>query len=134
MRLITAALFCVTCMTAPVFGSDFQIDFSWNGLASCTTGKPKTVPNPAFAVKGLPPGTQVVEFKLTDLDARSYRHGGGAVGISTDGTVPPGVFKYKSPCPPNGSHTYVWTATAKDQAGREGKVLGTAQASRQYPE
>ena len=26
--------------------------------------------------------------------------------------IQPGAFKYKSPCPPSGSHTYEWTITA----------------------
>jgi len=45
--------------------------------------------------------------------------------------IQPGAFKYKSPCPPSGSHTYEWTITA---IGDKKKKLGKAKATREYPE
>lgn len=45
-------------------------------------------------------------------------------------TIAPGAFKYASPCPPGGKHTYEWTAVARDKAG---KTLATAKARRKYP-
>jgi len=54
------------------------------------------------------------------------------VAYSGQDAIAPGAFKYKSPCPPGGVHTYEWTATAMTDRG--GGVLGTASATRQYPE
>ncbi|WP_411351591.1 hypothetical protein PNH50_15800 [Leisingera aquaemixtae] len=112
---------------------DFSISFTWDGLKSCTSGNPNRVGNPAFVVKGLPEGTQYVRFTMKDLDVRSYNHGGGVVKMSADGTVPSGAFKYKSPCPPNGVHTYEWTAVARTKKSG-GTKLGVATAQRNYPE
>ena len=110
--------------------ADFKISFDWGDIPLCTSGNPNKVGSPAFVLKGLPEGTTQVQFKLKDLDVPGYNHGGGKVKVSADGKLPFGAFKYKSPCPPNGSHTYEWTATAK--AG--GKKLATAKATRKYPE
>ena len=110
---------------------DFSLAFKWGNIPLCTSGRPNTVANPAFVLKGLPAGTTSVQFKLKDLDVPSYNHGGSKrLGIAQSGTVPSGVFTYKSPCPPSGSHTYEWTATAR--AGN--RVLGVAAARRTYPE
>ena len=43
-----------------------------------------------------------------------------------------GQFWYQSPCPPNGSHNYQWTATASKTKNYSGTV-GTAYSSKRYP-
>ena len=117
----------------PAQAAEFRISFNWSGLKLCTSGRPNTVANPAFTVKGVPKGTKFIQFRLVDLDVPSYNHGGGVVAISKDGKIPRGAFKYKSPCPPNGTHTYEWTATAKTKKGFGGQKLGVAKAQRKYP-
>lgn len=124
----------VASLAGAAQAADFKISFTWDGLKLCTSGSPNVVPNPAFVVKGLPAGTQIVQFRLVDLDVPGYDHGGGAVAMTKDGKVPSGAFRYKSPCPPNGKHTYEWTAVAKSKKGFGGKKLGTAKARRKYPE
>ena len=114
--------------------SDFKISFDWSGLKRCTSGSPNTVSNPQFIIKGLPSGTEYVKFKLRDRDVPGYNHGGGTVKVNSNGKVAKNSFKYKSPCPPSGSHTYEWTATATDKKGWGGKKLGIEKASRRYPE
>jgi len=47
--------------------------------------------------------------------------------------IKPGAFKYESPCPPSGSHTYEWDATAKDGDGFFSGTLGSTKASVSYP-
>lgn len=110
--------------------ADMTLSFKWGNIPLCTNGRPNTVPNPEFILKGVPAGTTQVDFRLTDLNVPSYNHGGGKVKMTGSGKVPSGLFKYKSPCPPNAVHTYQWTATAK--AG--GKTLATATGRRKYPE
>lgn len=118
-------------MAASPAVAEFKISFDWTGLKSCTSGRPNVVKNPAFKVSGVPAGTTVIQFKMKDLDVPSYNHGGGWVKMSADGTAPVGAFKYKSPCPPSGSHTYQWTAVAKTK--KSGKVLAKAAAALKYP-
>ena len=96
-----------------------------------TSGNPNTVHNPLFKVSGVPQGTTVIRFQLKDLDVPGYNHGGGYVTIAKDGTVPAKSFKYKSPCPPSGKHTYEWTATAMTR--KNGKALAKAAARASYP-
>jgi phosphatidylethanolamine-binding protein (PEBP) family uncharacterized protein len=112
--------------------SAFEIAFTWEGLALCTSGKPNTVPNPRFDLKDVPEGTRFIRFKLVDTDVPDFNHGGGVVAFDGQSVIEPGAFKYKSPCPPDGAHTYKWTATA--QSEKSGGKLGAASASRAYPE
>lgn len=125
--LIAALVLGLTATSA----SAFEINFTWDGLKLCTSGNPNRVSNPAFALKGVPAGTKFIRFKLVDLDVPQYNHGGGVVKYQGQDVIKPGAFKYKSPCPPNGKHTYRWTATA--QTKKNGGKLATAQKSRQYP-
>ncbi|GAB4286029.1 MAG: hypothetical protein Kow0058_05430 [Roseovarius sp.] len=129
MRILMAAL-AAFGLSAGAAAAEFTIGFQWGDTPACNTGRAKTVGNPAFAVRGLPAGTDMVEFQMKDLDAPSYNHGGGKVRMSRDGTVPAGTFRYKGPCPPHGAHRYQWTATARK--GRQ--VLGQATATRKFPE
>lgn len=112
--------------------SAFEIEFTWDGLKSCTSGNPNTVANPRFVLTDVPEGTKYIRFKLVDSDVPEFVHGGGVVAYDGQQVIEPGAFKYKSPCPPDGSHTYEWTATA--QSKKSGGKLGSAKAARQYPE
>ena len=130
--LTICSLLMLAATTASASG--FKISFDWSGLKRCTSGSPNTVSNPQFIIKGLPSGTEYVRFKLRDRNVPGYNHGGGTVKVNSNGKVAKNSFKYKSPCPPSGSHTYEWTATATDKKGWGGKKLGIAKASRRYPE
>lgn len=107
-----------------------QLSFSWGDIPLCTSGRPGVVPNPAFTLSEVPDGTEWVNFRMTDLDVPTYDHGGGRVAVTGDGTVTPGAFSYRSPCPPGQVHTYEWVA----EAVGGGKVLAVARAERPYPE
>lgn len=109
----------------------FEINFTWDGLKLCTSGNPNRVSNPAFSLKNVPEGTKFIRFKLVDKDVPGYNHGGGVVKYTGQKSIKPGAFKYKSPCPPNGRHTYQWKATA--QKKKNGGKLATAARQRKYP-
>ncbi|AXS41456.1 phospholipid-binding protein [Breoghania sp. L-A4] len=108
----------------------FSLSFDWGNIPKCTTGRPGRVPNPVFKLGKVPKGTATIRFDLKDLQVPRYPHGGGKVAYTGKSTIAPGAFKYNSPCPPGGRHTYEWTAVAQDKAG---KVLATAKAKRKYP-
>lgn len=129
MRTLLLSL-AVLGLSATTAAAEFTISFQWGNTPACHTGRAKTVGSPAFVVRGLPAGTETVEFRMKDLDAPQYNHGGGKVRMAGNGTVPPGTFKYKGPCPPGQTHTYRWTATAR----KGNSVLGTATAVRRFPE
>ena len=112
--------------------AEFSFTFEWGNIKKCTTGNPNTVPNPIFNLSNVPEGTKELRFKMKDKDVPGYNHGGGKIKNYTGATtIEPGAFKYKSPCPPSGSHTYEWTITA---IGEKKKKLGKAKAKRKYPE
>lgn len=122
-----AALFMAT---SSALAADFSISFDWAGLKKCTSGNPNTVKNPRFTVRNVPPGTVAIQFRMVDIDVPNYPHGGGKAKYAGGSTIEPGAFSYRSPCPPNGRHTYQWTATALDA---KGKKLAEAKARKQYP-
>lgn len=112
--------------------AEFELKFAgWGGIPLCTNGSPNNVGSPEFSLRGLPEGTTSVQLRLKDLNAPNYNHGGSKkLSVSQDGVVVAGTFKYKSPCLPDGVHTYQWTATAR----KGGKVLARATSSRKYPD
>ncbi len=132
MRILTAPIVaaCIT-LVGSLPAQSFELTFDWGDLKLCTSGSPNKVTNPTFTLSDVPPGTRYIKFKLVDNDARGYRHGGGTVTYTGDDTILPGAFTYKSPCPPNGTHTYVWHATAQHTAS--GGRIDVATAAKDYP-
>lgn len=110
----------------------FSFDFDWQGLRSCTNGNANMVSNPAFVLSDVPEGTAVIEFRMVDLDVPDFSHGGGTVAWTNETIVPLDSFTYLSPCPPNGSHRYEWTARAKTKKSG-GKVLAKFRMTKTYP-
>ena len=127
---VMAVAACALMGAGPAAAADFGLSFDWGNIKKCTSGTPNSVPNPKFSLRGVPAGTASIQFRMVDLAVPSYPHGGGTVKYSSGATIAPGAFKYQSPCPPNGAHTYEWTATAKDASG---KKLGEAKARKKYP-
>ena len=125
------------------FSDDFSFIFDWSNLKNCTSGNPNTVTNPTFYINDIPKGSKEIIFKLKDLDVPGFNHGGGKVDIRNLKIVSPedqkfgeyffkiepGNFKYKSPCPPDGQHTYSWIAIAnKIEANSNQKYPATLKA------
>lgn len=129
---VVAAAWFLMMTTGAALAQDFSIRFQWGNIPLCTNGSPNRVTNPRFEVRHVPEGTRFIRFRLVDLDVPTYNHGGGVVVWSGAREIARGAFRYKSPCPPNGAHTYEWTATAQSKRG--GGVLATAKARRAYPE
>lgn len=111
---------------------DFSISFNWDGLELCDSGQPNIVDSPVFTLENVPEGTEWLYFDLTDLDYPSYPHGKGWIEYDGDRTLA-GVFKYFSPCPPDGVHNYEWKVTAAGSKDIEDE-LGTAASVLRYPE
>lgn len=130
MMRLTATAALMFALASPV--SAFEISFTWDGLKSCTSGSPNTVKNPQFTLKDVPEGTKFIDFRLRDKNVPDFSHGGGVVAWNGEDSIKSGAFKYLSPCPPDGAHTYEWIATAK--SAKSGGKLATAKAKRKYPE
>ena len=126
-------IFITIILVTPAAASDFAISFEWGDIPLCTSGQPNLVPNPRFVLSHVPEGTKFIEFTMTDLNVPSYDHGGGTVDYTGEDIIEPGAFRYKSPCPPGGSHRYQWTAVAKKKKGLFSGSIGKAQATKSYP-
>jgi len=109
----------------------FTIEFEWGNIPSCTTGNPNIVSNPIFKLKNVPEGTNTIYFQMRDLNRPAIYHGGGTVTYTKQTRIEPGAFQYKSPCPPDGPHTYEWTAIARND---QNKKITETEAIRKYPE
>lgn len=80
-------------------------------------------------VSGVPKGVVKLKFKMVDLNAPSYHHGGGTVKYKGSGKLAYGAFRYKGPCPPM-PHVYKFTVKALDA---KGKTLAKATAKKRFP-
>ena len=123
----TAALALALILPAAANAAALGLRFTWAGTAACSTTPP------AFAISNIPKETKYLDFRLTDLDAPHYLHGGGEIAYSGSGDIPAGAFDgaYNGPCPPGGTrHSYVWTVRALD-ANR--KVIAEGKATGRFP-
>ncbi len=131
MCKLSTVVITVAVLIGSASANEFTVDFEWGDTPHCNTGSPSRVANPVFVLGNVPDRTTTIKFKMRDLDALTYNHGGGKVSYSGDDIIPSGSFRYKGPCPPRQVHNYRWTATALDVEGDE---LGKASATRSYPE
>ena len=132
-QLLFTALFSSMPVTS-LFADSFAFTFTWGDIPICTSGQPNQVENPTFKLSNVPEGTRYLYFNLTDKNVPTFQHGGGIVEFTGQAIIEPGAFKYLSPCPPSGRHTYEWKATAKSKKSMFGGKLGSAKASVDYPE
>ncbi len=120
-RRPAAAVAILGLMGAATPALAFEANFTW-----CSG-------SPVFTLKDVPKGTAKIQLRMRDLQAPSFRHGGGEVAYTGKATIPCGALDsgYVGPSPPSGSHTYVWTIRA---LGPDGKTLAETSAQRRFPE
>lgn len=109
----------------PAFAAGMSVSFDWGPTKKCFDPK-----SPPFSITGVPTGTRTLTFRMVDRNAPDFDHGGGEVAFGGQRAIPYGAFRYRGPCPPQGSHTYAWTVKALDAGG---KVLATGTAQRKFP-
>ena len=131
MKHVIVLIISLIGLSISAYSNEFKLAFEWGNIKKCNTGYPNRVDNPIFILKHVPDGTVLLKFRMKDKNVPSYNHGGGQTEYSGNDTINPGVFKYKSPCPPGRTHTYEWKVIAYD---KNNKKLGFAVAQRKYPE
>ncbi len=127
-RLFLSSLCAGLWSVAAMAQGGFAVTPTWEGIRACS-GQPITSPSPAFSLTGVPAGTAELEFRMVDLDAPRFNHGGGKVRYTGQARIAPGAFQFTGPCPPQ-THRYEWTVVAQDASG---KSLATARAIKSYP-
>ena len=127
------------CFSSFANAEDIKLQFDWGDIPLCRNGKPNVVTNPTFTLSAIPKGAKWAYFKLVDRNVRNYKHGGGWVELKDNTSINPGIFEYKSPCPPSGKHTYRWTAyftakkTSMNFSGKPKDIMSETFASKKYP-
>jgi len=127
-------LAAVALIASALPAAAFELSFSWGTTPACNSGHPSVIGSPEFKLTDVPAGTRVIEFQMIDLNAPDFRHGGGTVPYAGGGLVEAGTFRYLGPCPPTGTHRYMWSAKAKDRGTTFGRTLGEASTARSFPE
>ena len=132
-------LITTLCFSTIANSEEIKLSFDWGNIPKCTSGNPNIVTNPTFILSAIPKDAKWAYFKLQDRNVRHYNHGGGWVELKGNTTINPGVFEYKSPCPPNGQHTYRWTTyftakkTSLNFSGKPKDIMSDTFASKKYP-
>jgi len=119
--ILSTALFIGSALQGHA-ADEFKISFKW-----CSG-------SPEVQLNNVPKNTSLIEFRMIDFNAPSYNHGGGKVKFNNQKSISCGEFSstYEGPSPPPPSvHTYEITAVAKD---KDGNALGTAKATKKFPE
>lgn len=111
---------------APALADDLTVSFKFDSSSKCSKV------SPAIVVGNVPTGTVAFKVKLKDRNKPTWSHGGGTVANDGSGTIAKGALHdgYNGPCPPSGSHTYVFTVKAVDA---NGDVLAEGEASQRFP-
>jgi len=116
-----------TLLSAIIFNivpaNAMSLSFSWGPTKKCFDRK-----SPPMRVSGVPKGTVKLSFRMVDLNARNYYHGGGTVKYRGKSRLAYGAFSYKGPCPPS-RHTYKFSVKAINKSG---KTIATASAKRAF--
>ena len=131
LSLVMVAIAATILGFGSASANEFTIEFEWGDTPHCNTGNPSRIDNPTFVLGNVPVDTTTIKFRMRDLNAPSYNHGGGKVSYSGGDIIPAGEFSYKGPCPPRQVHDYRWTAIALDE---EGNAIDDAHATRSFPE
>ena len=87
-----ALVFGLLLTTISPAAANMGLGFGWGPTKQCFD------PNsPPITIADVPQRTATLRFKLTDLDAADFNHGGGDVNFQGQETLPYGAFTYKGP-------------------------------------
>lgn len=101
------------------------VSFEWTAENRCSDRSPEIV------VEGIPPGTARLDVTMTDMDQKSFPHGGGSVECKRQGrmVIPAGALRdYQGPCPPGSVHRYRIVVSCVNEKGHLGASGEATQA------
>jgi len=122
--IVKIAVAAAMTMLSVASAQALEMSFEWGPTKKCFDTK-----SPPIRLGGVPAGTEKLRFRMVDLDAPTYPHGGGTVSYKGDNALPYGAFRYTGPCPPS-PHTYRISVDALDA---KGKKLGSSAAKKRFP-
>ena len=128
LLLVGVVLLALGCATTPVSPDavELAVDFEWQPSDRCSRRSPE------IRVNNIPPATQTLLVNLKDRDVPTWNHGGGTVAYEGPGIIPAGALTngYNGPCPPSGTHRYVFAVQAIDATGT---IVGIGQQMHPFP-
>ncbi len=116
--LLVSIVFLTGCgATVAENAVNLDVVYKWSKEDQCSRTSPE------ISLGNIPSETKQLKVKLKDLDAPNWDHGGGKVTYTGQATLAKGMLKsgYNGPCPPSGSHRYVFSVDAIDA---EGTIVG----------
>jgi phosphatidylethanolamine-binding protein (PEBP) family uncharacterized protein len=123
-NLLTAIAAAAILPFVSTHADAMRLSFEWGPTTDCFD------PNsPPIELSDVPDGTSRLRFRMVDLDAPAFVHGGGTANYAGKDSLPYGTFRYKGPCPPS-PHTYEISVEALDAGG---KVLAEAKDRKRFP-
>jgi phosphatidylethanolamine-binding protein (PEBP) family uncharacterized protein len=124
MRLLLISTLVAIGLVAPVAAKAMNVAVDWTGTAQCFDSE-----SPVIKLSGVPKATKQLRFRMNDLDAPGFEHGGGTVAYAGQRQLAKAAFRYRGPCPP-GPHRYQWHVEALDESGQ---VVDAAQTTTTFP-
>ena len=129
MKIGAAALIFLLFIGCSKDNSDLpqiSVDFTWLRDQVCFDER-----SPETSLKNVPDSTELLKFKMVDMDNR-YNHGGGSVTYDGSDRIPVGALKnYRGPCPMmNMNPRYELRVKAID---KNGKVIAFGKKYKTYP-
>lgn len=126
LSILGVAAVLAPLVSTPVHAADLTVSFKFDSSNKCSRVSPE------IRIGNIPDGTVAFRVKLKDRNKPTWNHGGGTVPHDGSGIIPKGALKdgYNGPCPPSGSHTYVFTVKAVDA---NDDVLAEGEKSARFP-
>lgn len=126
LSLLAAAATFLPLAATSARADDLQVSFKFDASSKCSRVSPE------IKVGNIPNGTVALKVRLKDRNVPTWNHGGGMIAHDGSGIIPKGALKdgYNGPCPPSGSHTYVFTVKAVDA---NDAVLAEGEKSQRFP-
>ena len=126
LSLLTAAAAFLPVAATSAQADDLAVSFKFDASSKCSRVSPE------IKVETVPAGTVAFKVRLKDRNVPTWNHGGGKVAHDGSGVIPKGALKegYNGPCPPGGSHIYVFTVKAVDA---NDEVLAEGEKSQRFP-
>ncbi len=105
---------------------NLNVKISWKTIQKCSNESPE------IKIINLPKNTKYIEVSLSDTNVPSWNHGGGKVKYNGSNIIPKNALKngYNGPCPPSGSHLYVFDVKA---INKDGVIIGSGESKSEFP-
>ena len=103
-----------------------KVKIAWDKIEKCSYESPE------IKIFNLPKKTKYINVSLRDANVPSWNHGGGTVKYNGSNIIKKGMLKdgYNGPCPPYGSHLYIYSIKTLDS---NDTIIGEGESKSLFP-